>query len=85
MDKILSARVDESVLQRIGLLAQKLRTSKKNVIETAIKFYAQKLDADHDINVLEHTCGAWNRKVSAQQLVKEVKSKFHVSMRKHQK
>jgi predicted transcriptional regulator len=37
MDKILSARVDESVANRIGLLARRLRTSKKKIIESAIE------------------------------------------------
>jgi len=35
MDKIMSARVDESVTFLLDRLAKKLQTSKKNVIETA--------------------------------------------------
>jgi predicted transcriptional regulator len=37
MDKILSARVDESVVNRIGSLARRLHTSKKKSIESAIE------------------------------------------------
>ena len=37
MDRVLCARVDESVANRIGTLARRLRTSKKNVIERAVE------------------------------------------------
>jgi predicted transcriptional regulator len=37
MDKILSARVDETTIRKIGLLAQKLKKTKKAVIEEAIR------------------------------------------------
>jgi predicted transcriptional regulator len=41
MDKILSARVDESVIQQVGILARELNTSKKAIIEAAIKLYSE--------------------------------------------
>jgi len=41
MDKILSARVDESVIQQIGVLAHELDTSKKAVIEAAIRMFSE--------------------------------------------
>ncbi|MEA2040697.1 MAG: ribbon-helix-helix protein, CopG family [Thermodesulfobacteriota bacterium] len=43
MDKVLSARVDESVLSRISVLARELHTTKKQVIEGAINLYAEKV------------------------------------------
>ena len=42
MDKILSARVDESVAHSIGALARRLNTSKKKIIERAVEMYAAK-------------------------------------------
>lgn len=44
MDKILSARVDESVVNRIGSLARRLQTSEKKIIESAIERYATQVD-----------------------------------------
>jgi len=41
MDKIFSSKIDEAVIHKIGLLAQKLNTSKKSIIETAIREYSQ--------------------------------------------
>ena len=46
MDKILSARVDESVIQRIGSLARQLNTTKKKIIEGAIILYAEKIEKE---------------------------------------
>lgn len=38
-DKIMSTRIDESVIQHIGMLAKKLGTSKKAVLENAVRCY----------------------------------------------
>lgn len=41
MDKVLSARVDETVIRQIGLLARELKTTKKAIIESAIRLYSE--------------------------------------------
>jgi len=84
MDKILSARVDESVVNRIGSLARRLRTSKKKIIETAIEVYATQLDKAQDFDVFEHTCGAWHRKESVRKTVDNARKVFQRSMQRHQ-
>jgi predicted transcriptional regulator len=85
MDKILSARVSESVIQRIGSLARQLQTSKKRIIENAVHNYADQIDRDNQFDVLEQTCGAWRRKESAGRIVRETREKFRKSMERHQK
>ena len=84
MDKILSARVDESVVNRIGSLARRLRTSKKKIIETAIEAYATQVDEAQDFDVFEHTCGAWRRKESARETVGKARKAFQHSIQRHQ-
>jgi len=84
MDKILSARVSESVANRIGSLARRLNTSKKKVIETAIEKYADEVDEQQDGDVFEQTCGAWQREDSADQIVESARNAFRASMRRHQ-
>ena len=83
MDKILSARVDESVLTKISLLAQKLQTSKKKIIESAVQFYAQKMEGANRSDIFSQTHGVWKRKESAIELIKNAKSKFQKSMERH--
>ena len=83
MDKILSARVDESVVNRIGSLARRLHTSKKKILERAVEMYAAKIDNEQGFDVFQQTCGAWAREESAEQLVKAVRKTFRDSMRRH--
>lgn len=84
MDKILSARVDEATLRRIGSLARRLHTSKKKVIESAVEMYASKIEEEQNLDVLDQTFGAWHRKESAHQLVTKSRKAFRRSMMRHQ-
>lgn len=84
MDKILSARVDEATVRRIGSLAQRLHTSKKKIIESAVEMYASKIDEEQNIDVLDQTFGAWHRKESADQLVDKSRKAFRRSMMRRQ-
>ena len=84
MDKILSARVDESVVDRIGSLARRLRTSKKKIIESAIEMYAVQIDKEQEFDVFKNTCGAWRREESARETVAKARKAFQRSMQRHQ-
>jgi len=83
MDKILSARVDESVVNRIGSLARRLHTSKKKIIESAIERFAAQVNKEQGFDVFEHTCGAWDRKESPGEIVVKVRKTFRDSMKRH--
>ena len=83
MDKVLSARVDEAVIHRIGSLARRLRTSKKRVIENAVQAYADKVDQEEQSDVFEQTSGAWRRKESASRIVDEARGAFRKAMERH--
>lgn len=83
MDKILSARIDESVINQIGLLARELNTTKKTVIETAIKLYSEQSDLGKKIDVFENTFGAWHRSETPEETVNNASSTFRKSMERH--
>lgn len=83
MDKVISARVDESAIDKIGSLAHRLHTSKRKIIERAIEMYAAKIDEEQGFDVFERTCGAWARKESAKQLAGAARKAFRDSMRRH--
>ena len=80
MDKVLSARVDESVVRCIGMLANQLNTSKKQVIEGAIRMYAEKIAAEQNLDVLDRTFGAWEREDSAAASVSSARKTFRDAM-----
>ena len=85
MDKILSARVDESIIQLISGLAAEMRKSKKRVIEEAIRQYSSTKHHFSEQGILDATAGAWKRDASASEMRKEIRSTFERSMRRHQK
>jgi hypothetical protein len=84
MDKILSARVDESVTHKIGALARQMGTTKKAVIEEAIRLYDEKVRSG-EADVFERTLGAWSRKEPPQRTVVKVRRAFRGAMGRHQR
>ncbi len=82
MDKILSARLDESVIRQIGSLARRLKTSKKRILENAVELYAETVEADSKVDVFEKTSGAWKRPESAEKTVRDVRTAFNQSMKR---
>lgn len=85
MDKVMSTRVDESVVHRIHSIAQQLRTTKKAVIENAIRLYAEKVEKENKTDILAQTLGAWRRKETPDQTREKARRAFSRSMRRHQK
>jgi predicted transcriptional regulator len=83
MDKIFSARIDEAVVQRLSLLARRLRTSKKDIIERAITDFALRLDSQDEIDELKETCGAWHRDETPEELHADIRRAFRDSMERH--
>ena len=84
MDKVLSARVDESVVRQIGLLAHQLRVSKKRILEGAVRLYAHTMRSKSELDVLEHTFGAWKRKEKAGATAAAARQAFRRVMLRHQ-
>ena len=82
MDKIFSTRVNEAVIQRIGLLAKQLHTSKKTVIERAIAAYSEKIEKEVNIEVLEETFGAWKREEPPEETIEKAKTAFRESLQR---
>jgi len=85
MDKILSTRLDESIVHRISHLARELKTSKKQVIESAIRLLAEKVDDDQQTDVFKQTFASWEREDSVKQIISKGRKEFNKSMRRHVK
>lgn len=83
MDKILSARVDESVVRRLSLLAQRLKTTKKSIIEEAILAFEEKSAIKKEMDVLQQTLGAWRRDELPEETAKKTRKPFQESMERH--
>ena len=85
MDKIMSARLDEAVIQRIGMLAKRLDTTKKAVIESAVEHYAKKIEAEKDIDWLVQTWGCWQREESPAETVQHIREKMRQSQERYKR
>ena len=85
MDKIFSARIDESISGLIEILAQRLHTSKKDIIESAVRAYSEQVSKHQNIDILDQTFGTWDRKESTTETVKAARKAFQSSMMRHQK
>ena len=85
MDKIFSARVDESVIREIGILARQLGKTKKAIVESSIRLFAEKMKKEHNLDVFEQTLGAWRREESPDKTREKIRKAFHRSMSRYRK
>ena len=85
MDKIMSTRIDEAVIRHIDLLAKRLGTSKKAVLENAVRYYAEKIEAEKGFDVLTHTFGSWQRDETAAETVQAIKDTMRKSQERHKR
>ena len=83
MDKIWTARLDESAIKRIGSLARQLKTTKKQIIEGAIALYAEKVEKETKEDILDQTFGVWHREESVKETVRRTRKAFQDSMLRH--
>lgn len=85
MDKIMSTRMDEAIIQHIGMLATKLGVSKKAILENAVRQYAEKIEAEQGFDILTHTCGSWQRDESAAETVQTIKQTMRKSQERYKR
>jgi hypothetical protein len=76
MDKIFSARLDESALSEMDRVVHQQRMTKKKFLEQAIHLMAETLSGPDEKDVWEITRGAWKRKESAAETVRQIKTAF---------
>lgn len=85
MDKILSTRVEGSVIQKLNMMTDVLSTTKKAVVEKAILALLKQVELEKNLDVLDITFGAWQRKESVDETVQHGRKCFQKSMARHQK
>jgi hypothetical protein len=80
MDKIMSARVDESVAALLDTLSRKLGRSKKHILEEALRGYAEHAEDGASVDMLDETWGAWHRNDSPATTVRRARTAFRSSL-----
>ena len=84
MDRVVSARIDEDVAQQIDWLARQLKTSKKNVLESAIRQFADTVAARGQTDAFTQTQGAWQREEPPESTVDGARLAFRAALARHQ-
>ena len=84
MDKIFSARLDESVLSELERFTQAHHMTKKRFLEEAIQAKVQGLKGKEGEDVWAQSCGVWKRRESAAALVKQIRGSMRKSYRRYQ-
>lgn len=82
MDKILSARLDEAVVDELERACKKLGTTKKQFLEEAIRQRAASLAVEAP-DVWAETCGAWVRREAPETTIRQARRAFEQSMTRH--
>jgi predicted transcriptional regulator len=85
MDRILSARIDDTIYRKINDLSLKLHTTKKSVIEQAIDLLGRNIQEERKSDIFSDTCGTWEREETPDETVKNVRSVFNHSMKRHER
>jgi hypothetical protein len=80
MDKILSARIEESVAALLDALARKLGKSKKSILEEALQGYAERAVKGPAIDLLDETWGTWKRSEAPSATVRNARKGFRSSL-----
>lgn len=83
MQKIMSTRIDESVLAMIDRIAREKNLSKKTIVEEAIKNFWQKINDEKDVDFFQNSFGAWKRDESTEETVRKSRLAFNQSMHRH--
>jgi hypothetical protein len=85
VDKILSTRIDESIIHQLNMMTDVLGTTKKAVIEKAISALVKQVEHEKNIDVLDITFGAWQRQESVDETIRHGRENFRKSMVRYEK
>jgi antitoxin component of RelBE/YafQ-DinJ toxin-antitoxin module len=85
MDKIMSTRMDESIIKYIGALSKELGLPKKTILENAVRLYAEKIASEQGFDILTHTFGGWKREETPAEIVEAVKKAMRQSQERYKR
>ena len=61
MDKVMSTRLNESIISLLDALSKMYHLPKKRILEEAIEDYARKKDIENNLDIFAMSSGAWKR------------------------
>jgi antitoxin component of RelBE/YafQ-DinJ toxin-antitoxin module len=85
VDKVISARLDEAVVDQLDRVTRRLGMTKKQFLEEAIRLRASNADRDRTADVWDETCGAWRRREAATTTIRRAREAFQAAMLRHRR
>ena len=84
MQKIFSARIDEAALNEMERATRRLKMSKRQFLEEAIRLRAEQAHRQKDDDVWTDTLGAWQRAERATTTIARARRAFQRTFDRHQ-
>ncbi len=85
MQKIFSTRLDEALLNEMDRVTRRVRMTKRQFLEEAIRARARELSASPGQDVWAETRGAWKRRERPATTVRAARAAFQSSIERHQR
>jgi hypothetical protein len=82
MDKVLSTRLPEEVIDELEEAARRLGITKKQFIEEAIRLRARAASRERTHEIIARAAGAWKRKEPPERTIEEIGTSFRRSWRR---
>jgi hypothetical protein len=83
MQKVFSARLDESVLDEMERVTRKLKITKRRFLEEAIHRHAVELTGKEGSDVWTETLGAWKRREKPATTIRRARAAFESGFSRH--
>ncbi len=83
MDRVFSARLDETVVDELNRVTKRLGISKKQFLEEAIQLRLSQPSHGGARDLWAATCGAWRRSESPTTTVRRARRAFEASVRRY--
>jgi hypothetical protein len=82
MDKVLSTRLPEEVIDELEEAAQRLGITKKQFIEEAIRLRAREASRERVHEIIARAAGAWKREERPEETIGEITDSFRRAWRR---
>jgi hypothetical protein len=83
MDKVLSARLDETVVDELTRVTKRRGITKKRFLEEAIRKHAARSAGEDAEDVWTETCGAWSRREPVRTTIRRARRATNAAMTRH--
>jgi hypothetical protein len=83
MEKVLSTRLPEEVIEELEQASRKLGITKKQFLQEAIRMRAAEISRERAHEIIESSFGAWQRDEPPEETIRQIKESFRKNWRRY--